>query len=127
MALNPIQLEFMVLRALETELGNARIVRKYGDTHIYFPMDNGTQQAKVTVSYENLVFCVGCGKEILDAGYNQTRHEMDECQKPQTPVVKGDDDQLHREQTLATKHDNVREGDNKTQQLCGERLPSLTK
>ena len=108
MALNPIQLEFMVLRALETELGNARIVRKYGDTHIYFPMSNGTQQAKVTVSYENLVFCVGCGNEIVDAGYNQTRHEMDECQKPGIPALVGnDDDQLRREQTLATRHGRV--------------------
>lgn len=73
--MNVVELEYKLLKALESELGGADVSRTYGNSKFAFRLQNN-QQANVTIDVADIVFCrvKTCGEPIMFPSYQQTKH-----------------------------------------------------
>lgn len=76
--LNIAKLQYMIYKAIDSELGDVDVRESLGNLVISLPVA-AEQRATITIAIRDCVYCVECEAEIVTPNYQQNMH--DKCKE----------------------------------------------
>ncbi len=76
--LNIVQLNYIILQALEYQLSDVEVFQEYNNTIYTMPVSY-TQRANIRIEVVDRIMCDVCDNEVLQPAYKQTVHTK--CKK----------------------------------------------